>query len=117
MILATVKECSVETSERDRRTGRRIGYNGCVIRFSTKLTLTNNQIVRISYLGAFYWFEVKEVKAKEDWLHITAPEIGYFMHKSTKLDKFDPRKLIGLDIVLVTDNKETERVWERSFWC
>jgi len=96
--------------------GRKV-KNGTYITFETHVNITIGQYVDIVFDNKIHHFEVKDISIKDVKLVVDACEIGYYATKFDNDKNFDLRKLIDVDIVLITDNDKIKKIKEESCWC
>jgi hypothetical protein len=90
---------------------------GTYITFLSKDTIDKGTYVDIVVENKTHHFEVSSVEIKGDYLSIDAREVGYWARKIEKKDNFDLRTLLGIDVTVVTDEKEKQQIYTESCWC
>lgn len=90
---------------------------GLYIRFKSDENLVVGNILKINYHGSEYSFEVFEIETYNSELIVQAKENGYWGQSLRNDKNIDLRNLVGIDVLLVTDKTEIERIAKESNWC
>ena len=109
MKVTDTKELSAD--KRNRVSG------GTYITFISNDAISKGAYVDIVVENKTHHFEVADVKIIGKYLSVDAREVGYWARKIEKKDNFDLRTLLGLEIVIVTDDKEKKQIYTESCWC
>jgi hypothetical protein len=109
---------SIKVAERDRRSGRMIGLDGCVIEFHSEDTLKQNDKLKMCYEKEVHYFSVNEIEiADNNKLLIRASEVGYWARAFRRKEGFDIRKLLNIEVEVVTDKETLSKISLESCWC
>lgn len=106
---------------------------GVYIKYVSSENVSKGSLVKIEYnsllmLNPDHYFEVTDVKIdgnlqsrflpeQNNNLEVTAKEVGYWAKKFDKIEDFDLRRLIGLEVINVSDSETISKVREMSLWC
>ena len=88
---------------------------GNIINFVTTDIVGMGQYATISFNEKEYYFQINKVEAGDDseLFYVQAREVGYY----NKIEVRDIRKIIGLRIFGVTDEKKIEKIYKESCYC
>ena len=87
------------------------------ITFDSMENLTMGTYLSIMYENKKHYFQINKISVYCDTLMITAKEVGYFASNFRKMPDFDLRKLVDLDITVITDDESIKKIREMSCWC
>ena len=96
---------------------------GVYIKYVSSENVVKGSLVKVEYnnyllmLNPDHYFEVTDVKIDGSNLEVTAKEVGYWAKKFDKIEDFDLRRLIGLEVINVSDSETISKVREMSLWC
>jgi len=62
-------------------------------------------------------FEIVVIEIEEGKLRCKAKEVGYWARALNRRQNLDIRKLIGLEVLAITDEKAVAGIRESSLWC
>jgi len=62
-------------------------------------------------------FEIVGIEIEDGKLRCKAKEVGYWHIALNRKDNLDIRKLIGLEVLAITDEKTIAGIRESSLWC
>lgn len=88
------------------------------IEFISNESILIESKITINYKDEEHYFKVISIKTGEDRvLFIKAKEIGYWAKKFDRINNFDIRDLLGIDVELVTDKCKIEQINLETSWC
>lgn len=90
---------------------------GFLILFESLKNLHLGEFICIKHDDKEYSFEVWSTESNGGVLSVVAKENGYWLSALRNNKTFDIRLLHGVDLYLVTDAKEIERIKTESNWC
>jgi len=111
------KDIIGKTTDAKVLAGGRGRLNGTVIEFLTTRNINTSAVVIISCYDSSFPFNVVEIELQGDLFLVRAQECGYWCNKLDKKDDLDLRKLVNLDVELITDKEQLSAIREQSCWC
>lgn len=87
------------------------------VTFLTEASVNVGQMVDVLNAKGTGHYKITSIEIREDVLSVTAKEVGYWARQVNRLENFDIRSMIGLEVVLVTDEKALAAIHEESCWC
>lgn len=90
---------------------------GMYINYTSKDNVTIGSNIELEFEATKHYFEVTIVSANGENLEITAKEVGYWATKFDNKRDLDLRKLIGLKLSKIEDDKTISKIVEMSSWC
>lgn len=90
---------------------------GLYVNFTSSENLTKGQKLKLLFEEKPHYFEVSYISINGNNLEITAIEVGYWASKFDNIKDVDLRKIIGLDLEIITDEETVSKINQMSCWC
>jgi hypothetical protein len=109
----TITDVSIGVRNKNPK-GRVTGYSGVCIAFNSSKNIKDGSFIRLEEPKAS--FQVHAININEDkTLDVEAHEVSY--RKLDKIENFDIRSLLGLEVSEVTDPEAISKIREEMSWC
>lgn len=90
---------------------------GVYVNFTSSENVVKGQNLKVLFEAKPHYFEVSDISINGDNLEVSAKEVGYWANKFDNNKDFDLRKIVGLDVEIVTDKETIAKIHEMSCWC
>lgn len=100
----------IESNKRERVQG------GVYIEFDSIDNVIKDDYFQISLDKYPYYFQAISIKVVGENLRISAREVGYWASKISEKG-IDLRKVIGLEVISITDIDKKREIYKQSCWC
>jgi hypothetical protein len=113
-----IKKALILVAERDRKTKRMVGLNGCVIEFFVNDNVEKGTKLLVIHDEKKHYFNVREIEVTDDnKLLIRSVEVGYYVNRFDQIKGLDLRSLSGASVSIVKDEETLKYIEESSCWC
>jgi len=112
MELLKITNANVISSDKRARVS-----GGLYVNFTSSENLVKGQNLKVLFESKPHYFEVSDISINGGNLEVSAREVGYWENKFDRNKDFDLRKIIGLDVEIVTDKETVSKIHEMSCWC